>query len=73
EKSGAWYSFSGERIGQGRENVRQFFKDNKETFARVEGALRQKLGISARSEAPELPPIPVNGAASAQEVVKPRR
>jgi recombination protein RecA len=73
EKSGAWYSFSGERIGQGRENVRQYFKDNKETFARVEGALRQKLGIAGRSEAPELPPVPVNGAASAQEVVKPRR
>ncbi len=36
EKSGAWYSFSGERIGQGRENVRQYLKDNKDTFARIE-------------------------------------
>jgi recombination protein RecA len=70
EKSGAWYSFSGERIGQGRENVRQYFKDNKDTFARVETALRQKLGIAGKSEVPELPPVPVNGAASAQEVVK---
>jgi recombination protein RecA len=70
EKSGAWYSFSGERIGQGRENVRQYFKDNKDTFARVETTLRQKLGIAAKSDVPEIPPIPVNGAAAAQEVVK---
>ncbi|MGC9292533.1 MAG: recombinase RecA [Acidobacteriaceae bacterium] len=70
EKSGAWYSFSGERIGQGRENVRQFFKDNKETFARVEGQVRQKLGIAGKGDAPEVPPVPVNGAAAAQEVIK---
>ena len=44
EKSGAWYSFPGERIGQGRENVRQYFKDNKDTFARVESALRREDG-----------------------------
>jgi recombination protein RecA len=70
EKSGAWYSFSGERIGQGRENVRQYLKDNPDTFLRIETTLRQKLGIAAKSDAPEIPPIPVNGAASAQEVVK---
>ncbi len=70
EKSGAWYSFSGERIGQGRENVRQHFKDNKETFARVESLLRQKLGIANKGSVPEVPAIPTNGAAAAQEVVK---
>ncbi|MGO8719513.1 MAG: recombinase RecA [Acidobacteriaceae bacterium] len=70
EKSGAWYSFSGERIGQGRENVRQYFKDNKDTFTRVETTLRQKLGIAGKSDVPEVPPIPVNGAVAAQEVVK---
>ena len=70
EKSGAWYSFSGERIGQGRENVRQYFKDNKDTFARVETTLRQKLGIAGKSDVPEIPPIPANGAVVAQEVVK---
>ena len=70
EKSGAWYSFSGERIGQGRENVRQYLKDNKDTFARIETTLRQKLGIAGKSDAPDIPPIPVNGAAAAQEVVK---
>ncbi len=70
EKSGAWYSYSGERIGQGRENVRQYFKDNKETFARVEAQLRKKLGIANKGEVVELPPVPANGAAAAQEVVK---
>ena len=70
DKSGAWYSFSGERIGQGRENVRQYLKDNKDTFARIETTLRQKLGIAAKSDAPDVPPIPVNGAAAAQEVIK---
>ncbi|MHB8302307.1 MAG: recombinase RecA [Acidobacteriaceae bacterium] len=70
EKSGAWYSFSGERIGQGRENVRQYFKDNKDTFTRVESALRQKMGISVKSDVPEVPAFPMNGAAAAQDVVK---
>src|ERR1700735_5423452 len=36
DKSGAWYSYQGERIGQGRENVRNFLKENKEVFARVD-------------------------------------
>ncbi len=71
EKSGAWYSFSGERIGQGRENVRQFLKDNRDIFNRIEGTLRQKLGITGKSEPPEpVPAVPPNGAAAAQEAVK---
>ena len=36
EKSGAWYSYAGERIGQGRENTRTFLKDNKEVFAKMD-------------------------------------
>src|SRR5436309_447131 len=35
EKSGAWFSYKGERIGQGRENARQFLKDNKEVYAKL--------------------------------------
>ncbi len=46
DKSGAWYSYQGERIGQGRENVRTFLKDNKDVFARVDAELRKKLGIA---------------------------
>jgi recombination protein RecA len=72
EKSGAWYSYAGERIGQGRENVRQYLKDNKETFAKIDAELRQKLKISAPAPA-EVPPVPVNGAAAAQEAVRSAR
>lgn len=47
EKSGAWYSYKGERMGQGRENARNFFKENPEALAEVEEALRTKLGLPA--------------------------
>jgi recombination protein RecA len=70
EKSGAWYSYQGERIGQGRENVRGFLKGNKEVFARVDAELRKKMGIGAATVAAEVPAVPVNGAAAAHEVVK---
>jgi recombination protein RecA len=46
EKSGAWYSYRGERIGQGRENARQFLKDNAETFAKLEAEVRKHLGLA---------------------------
>ena len=57
DKSGAWYSFQGERIGQGRENVRGFLKENSDVFGRIDAELRKKLGISASKEA-VIPPIP---------------
>src|SRR5271155_2603597 len=72
EKSGAWYSYSGERIGQGRENVRAYLKDNKDIFAKIDIELRQKLKIGAPAT-PEIPPVPVNGAAAAQDAVRPAR
>jgi len=46
EKSGAWYSYKGERIGQGRENARQFLKDNVETFVKLEAEVRKHLGLA---------------------------
>jgi len=73
EKSGAWYSFSGERIGQGRENVRNYLKENKETFSRIDADLRRKLGIKRIGEDVELPAVPQNGAAQATEAVRGRR
>src|SRR6201993_3830279 len=45
EKSGAWFSYKGERIGQGRENVKQFLKDNKDVMAKLEAELRKELGL----------------------------
>ncbi len=69
DKSGAWYSYQGERIGQGRENVRSFLKDNKDVFARVDAELRKKLGISGMAAA-DVPPVPTDGPAQAKEVVR---
>ncbi|MGH8155567.1 MAG: recombinase RecA [Rhodanobacteraceae bacterium] len=43
EKSGAWYSYGGERIGQGKENARQYFKDNPAAAKQLDEALRAKL------------------------------
>ena len=56
EKSGSWLSYKGERIGQGRENGRQFLKDNTDIRENIERELRKSLGLIKE---------PVNGAASA--------
>src|SRR5213595_1161193 len=45
EKSGSWYSYKGERIGQGRENARQFLRDNKDVMAKLETEVRKALGL----------------------------
>ena len=45
DKSGSWYSFDGERIGQGRENVKTFLMDNPEIFSKIEAKVRQEMGI----------------------------
>jgi recombination protein RecA len=73
EKSGAWYSYGGERIGQGRENVRSFLKENRDVFTKIDVQLRQKLGIVTANATPEVPAVPVNGSAAAQEAVRPAR
>ncbi len=73
EKSGAWYSYSGERIGQGRENVRNFLKDNREVFAKMDAQVRQKLGIGAANAKAEVPPVPEDGEAVAQAVIRGKR
>ncbi len=73
EKSGAWYSYDGERIGQGRENVRTFLKDNKDVFIKLDAQVRQKLGIGNASKSAEVPPVPAvpaDGPAQAQQVIR---
>src|ERR1700712_1808040 len=72
DKSGAWYSYQGERIGQGRENVRNFLKANPEVFVRMDKELREKMKIGAATAAP-IPPLPVDGEVRAQEAVRPGR
>ncbi len=72
DKSGAWYSYQGERIGQGRENVRNFLKENKDVFGRIDAEVRKKLNIGAALPA-DVPAAPANGAAVAAEVIKSRK
>jgi recombination protein RecA len=71
EKSGAWYSYSGERIGQGRENTRNFLKENKDIFARMDAEVRKALNIGAPKA--EVPEVPAAGHAEAKEAVRVRR
>ena len=47
EKSGAWFSYNSQRLGQGRENAKQFLRDNKEVAEEIETALRQNAGLIA--------------------------
>jgi recombination protein RecA len=51
EKSGAWYSYNGERIGQGKDNVRQFLKDNPLLAQEIEGKIRERLLILKKVDA----------------------
>jgi recombination protein RecA len=50
EKSGAWYSYKGDRIGQGRDNSRVFLKENPDIMTSVENDVRAKLGIVAKDQ-----------------------
>ena len=47
EKSGAWYSYKGDRLGQGRDNSRVFLKENPDVLSKVESEVRAKLGVPA--------------------------
>jgi recombination protein RecA len=49
EKSGAWFAYNGERLGQGRENVKQFMKDNPEIFKSIDEKVRKELGMGRDS------------------------
>jgi recombination protein RecA len=64
EKSGAWFSYKTDRIGQGRENARQFLKDNADIRANIETEVRKALGLMSSAHdkpngaaAPEAPPV----------------
>jgi recombination protein RecA len=47
EKSGAWFSFDSQRLGQGRENAKQFLKQNPDAAERIEQAIRENAGLIA--------------------------
>ena len=69
EKSGSWYSYKGERIGQGRENARQFLKDNKDVLAKLDTEVRKTLGLIPAT--PASGATPTNGAATARVTTMP--
>jgi recombination protein RecA len=76
EKSGSWFSYKGERIGQGRENARQFLKDNPDIRLTIDTELRKALGLvkdpaAAAAAATADAPVPVPVAAG--KPVPPRR
>ena len=60
EKSGSWYAYNGERIGQGRENVKKFFQDNDDLFATVDKKVREAVGLlpSATDDTAQQPDQP---------------
>jgi recombination protein RecA len=65
EKSGAWYSYKGERIGQGRDNAKQFLKDNGDVKKKIDLELRKLLGMIRPEPQPAAPPpAPQPAAAS---------
>ena len=45
DKSGAWYAYNGEKIGQGRDNAREFLRENRELAREIENKVRESLGI----------------------------
>ena len=52
QKSGAWYSYGDQRIGQGRENAKLFLKDNPALLAEVEGRVKEFLGMKVSATVP---------------------
>jgi recombination protein RecA len=73
EKSGSWLSYKGERVGQGRENAKQFLKENKDITAKLEAEVRKTLGLPGPNVAvqavPPPPPAPEHARADAKSAV----
>ena len=50
DKAGAWYSYNGERIGQGKDNAREFLRENPDIAREIENRIRESLGVNAMAE-----------------------
>jgi recombination protein RecA len=59
-KAGAWYTYDGEQLGQGKENVRTFLRDNPDIADEIEKRIKEKLGVGARLDQDEALPAPVD-------------
>jgi recombination protein RecA len=64
KKSGAWFTYDGDQLGQGKENVRGFLKDNPDLANEIEKRIREHLGIGARVDAPAAELTPAGMAAT---------
>jgi recombination protein RecA len=69
-KSGAWYTYEGDQLGQGKENVRQFLKDNPDLANEIEKRIKEKLGIGPSLEA-DAASVAAAGPPTATPVEKP--
>jgi recombination protein RecA len=58
-KAGAWYTYDGDQLGQGKENARTFLKENPDTANEIEKKIKEKLGVGARVDADAAAPAPV--------------
>jgi recombination protein RecA len=56
-KSGAWYTYDGDQLGQGKENARNFLKEHADVAAEIEKKILEKLGVGQGSDAAGLPPV----------------
>jgi protein RecA len=56
-KSGAWYTYEGDQLGQGKENARKFLRDNPDLADEIEKKIKEKLGVGPRADAPAEPPV----------------
>jgi recombination protein RecA len=68
EKSGTWFSFGGERLGQGRENAKQFLKENPAVFKTMEERVRKELGLTREAAAAD-----PDAASEKEKAAPPRR
>jgi recombination protein RecA len=59
-KSGAWYTYEGDQMGQGKENARKFMRENPDVAAEIEKKIKEKLGIGAQLDAEAPLPTPVD-------------
>ena len=62
-KSGAWYTYEGDQLGQGKENSRNFLRDNPDLANEIEKKIKEKLGIGARIDDPidlTVAPVPID-------------
>jgi recombination protein RecA len=73
EKSGSWFSYKGDRIGQGRENSKQFLKDNTDLRDAIDIEVRKVLGLTRQEPTNGQPADPIAVSAKASPAAAPRR